>query len=223
MIMSIYDVIFREKRINKDKLLKLGLSVENGVYTLKKGIEPQPMYAQITCDGERFDVKIFDKETSDEYTLHLIDGAEGEFVGCVRAQYESILRELCEGCCDSVTFKRSQSAAVLLYAEKAYGAKPEYLWEDLPDCAVLRRDDTNKWYAVIMRVGGDKFGHDPVCDEVIDLKICPDELDKIVDGKNFFRGYHMNKKHWLTIVLDGSVEDERIFKFLDESFALAKK
>ena len=36
-------------------------------------------------------------------------------------------------------------------------------------------------------------------------------------------GYHMNKKHWFTICLDGSIAIEEIFCRIDESFALAKK
>jgi len=43
------------------------------------------------------------------------------------------------------------------------------------------------------------------------------------DEKSYFPGYHMNKKHWITICLDGSVPIEEIFCRLDESFAFAAK
>jgi predicted DNA-binding protein (MmcQ/YjbR family) len=33
-------------------------------------------------------------------------------------------------------------------------------------------------------------------------------------------GYHMNKKHWNTILVDGSVPDKEIFKWIDHSFDL---
>ena len=36
-------------------------------------------------------------------------------------------------------------------------------------------------------------------------------------------GWHMNKKHWLTVCLDGSVDSKTVLKLLQESFDLAKK
>jgi predicted DNA-binding protein (MmcQ/YjbR family) len=33
-------------------------------------------------------------------------------------------------------------------------------------------------------------------------------------------GYHMNKEHWNTVVLDGSVPDEELRAWIDESYAL---
>lgn len=33
-------------------------------------------------------------------------------------------------------------------------------------------------------------------------------------------GYHMNKKHWNTILVDGSVPDREIFKWIDHSYDL---
>ena len=36
-------------------------------------------------------------------------------------------------------------------------------------------------------------------------------------------GYHMNKKHWNTIILDGSVPDKYIFGWIDHSFELVSK
>lgn len=36
-------------------------------------------------------------------------------------------------------------------------------------------------------------------------------------------GYHMNKKHWNTVALDGSMPDEEIFSMIDDSYALVVK
>lgn len=36
-------------------------------------------------------------------------------------------------------------------------------------------------------------------------------------------GYHMNKKHWNTVVSDGSIPDEEIIEMIDESFQLVLK
>ena len=52
----------------------------------------------------------------------------------------------------------------------------------------------------------------------INLKGIPENIEKIVDNERYFLAYHMNKKHWFTIILDESVEIEEIFKFIDVSF-----
>jgi predicted DNA-binding protein (MmcQ/YjbR family) len=36
-------------------------------------------------------------------------------------------------------------------------------------------------------------------------------------------GYHMNKKHWNTVMIDGSVADDEIFKWIDHSYDIVKK
>jgi predicted DNA-binding protein (MmcQ/YjbR family) len=36
-------------------------------------------------------------------------------------------------------------------------------------------------------------------------------------------GYHMNKKHWNTVLMDGSVPDKEIFSWVDHSYNLIKK
>ena len=59
--------------------------------------------------------------------------------------------------------------------------------------------------------------------EIIDLKAAPDKISSIVDNINYLPGYHMNKKHWLTIKLDGLVPIKTIYSLIDESFNIIKK
>ena len=36
-------------------------------------------------------------------------------------------------------------------------------------------------------------------------------------------GYHMNKKHWNTILVNGSVSDKELFSWIDHSYELVSK
>ena len=36
-------------------------------------------------------------------------------------------------------------------------------------------------------------------------------------------GYHMNKKHWNTIVVDGTLNNKQLKAFIDHSYTLVKK
>ena len=58
-------------------------------------------------------------------------------------------------------------------------------------------------------------------DRVIDLKDLPEDIEERIDGELFFKAYHMNKKHWYTICLDGRVSDEEIGELIDVSYRLA--
>lgn len=81
-----------------------------------------------------------------------------------------------------------------------------------------------KWYAAILTVKVEKLGLTDDCMlEVIDLRGEPEFVARIPDGERFFPGYHMNKKHWFTVLLDGSVPDDEICRLLDESYVLAAK
>lgn len=75
---------------------------------------------------------------------------------------------------------------------------------------------------MVFKVEGKIFalcGIDPF--ESVNLKCDPElavELREQFDAVK--PGYHMNKKHWNTIQLDGSVPDRKIFEWIDHSYAL---
>ena len=106
------------------------------------------------------------------------------------------------------------------YVQKQYGTVPEYLWSKSPDSAVLCHKN-GKWYAVIMRVEKSKLGLDgDGTVDVLEVKCDPEMTGMINQTYGFLPGYHMNKQHWITILLDGSVSEAKILDFLDMSYDL---
>ncbi|MDE7296593.1 MAG: MmcQ/YjbR family DNA-binding protein, partial [Clostridia bacterium] len=99
-----------------------------------------------------------------------------------------------------------------------------HLWAKFPSNAIWRRKDNQKWYGILLLLSKRKLGleGDEIV-EMIDLRIEPSEIDKLVDGKTYFAGYHMNKRSWFTICLDGSVPTQTIFEYIDNSYRLALK
>ena len=60
--------------------------------------------------------------------------------------------------------------------------------------------------------------------ELIDFRENADLIPNLIDKKNYFAAYHMNKKHWLTIKLDDcTLNFDTIKSHIDNSYALAKK
>lgn len=109
---------------------------------------------------------------------------------------------------------------IFQYVKKQYGTIPEYLWKDSPDSAILRADN-GKWYALFMNVEGCKLGVDSNDKKDIMVVKCePDMVNMMIQVKGFLPGYHMNKENWLTVLLDGTVEEAKILDFLDMSYDL---
>lgn len=48
-------------------------------------------------------------------------------------------------------------------------------------------------------------------------------MSATVDYKKYFPGWHMNKRNWYTIILDGSVSIEEIYCRIDKSYQLATR
>ena len=116
--------------------------------------------------------------------------------------------------------KRVDREEIFEYVKKQYGTIPEYLWSSSPDSAVLRHHN-GKWYAVIMNVERSKLGLDgDDTVEIIDVKCDPEMTGMIIQTYGFLPGYHMNKRHWITILLDGTVGESKILNFLDMSYDL---
>lgn len=217
-------MIFKDKTVNLEKLINYGFEKVEGEYVYSTGIFDSQfrLTVKIAQSGE-VQTQLFDLAAEEIYTLHLVSEAKGEFVGRVRAEYQKVLQEIAEKCFDSSIFGGECSKKVIEYARAKYGDELEFLWERYPDAAVLRRKDNQKWYALFMTIPKAKLGLDsgePA--EIIDVRFDVDELPKKVDGIKYFLGYHMNKKHWVTMLLDGSVPIEEILNYLDNSYNLAK-
>lgn len=176
----------------------------------------------IAPDGN-IDTKLTEKAIGDEYVLYKTN-ATGSFVGEVRNAIEAILTQVADQCYNTEIFKSIQAKEIICYVRDKYGDELEFLWEKFPDNAIWRRKDNEKWYGALLTVKASKLGHaDDKLIEILDLRIKTEDIEATVDNKRFFMGYHMNKKHWYTILLDDSIPTEEICRRIDDSYLLAKK
>lgn len=106
------------------------------------------------------------------------------------------------------------------YIRDQYGVEPDFPWENDFVSAVFRHKDNRKWFALIMNVGKDKLGLEG--DGTVDcmnLKIDDPILhDMLIHDKGIIPSYHMNKRHWITVLLDGTVSDNKVFELINVSY-----
>ena len=113
----------------------------------------------------------------------------------------------------------SQRERIMRYMQDTYGTEAEYLWADSPDSAVFRHPASRKWYAIIMRVLPERLGlSGEQTLDVMNVKCSTIMIGSLLSTKGFFPAYHMNKNHWISIVLDGSISDEQIIPLLELSY-----
>lgn len=97
-------------------------------------------------------------------------------------------------------------------------------FEKFPNYVVLRHKDTNKWFGLIMTVEKRKLGiDDNEILDIIDIKADPEIITILTESSGYFPAYHMNKNHWITIVLDGSIEEKQIRKLVKDSYILTSE
>ena len=110
------------------------------------------------------------------------------------------------------------------YLTGTYSCAGEHLFAKYPSFLVFRHTGNRKWFAVIMDIPRKNLG---LTDEgeisVVNLKCDTRLIGSFREEPGIFPGWHMNKAHWVSVALDGTVEDEKIKFLVDMSYELTKK
>ena len=106
------------------------------------------------------------------------------------------------------------------YIRKKYKAEPEYLWRRYPDYVVFRHSDNRKWFGIIMDVPGSRLGLET--EERVDILNVkledPLYADMLTRQKGYFRGYHIARGSWVSVLLDGTVPFEEVCGMIDAGY-----
>ncbi len=218
-----FEELFRNKKVNMEKLIAYGFREKQDGYYYGKNIFDGQFDMEIRIDKTgRADTKMVEKDSGEEYILYKTN-ASGAFVGEVRGLFEETIKEIVSKCYEDAVFKQPQTLRVIDFIQKRYGDEAEYLWKKFPDNAIWRRKDNAKWYGLVLTVPKSKLGFqetEPI--EIMDLRLPPEEMEETLKKEQYYPGWHMNKKHWYTMILDDSVADEELFRRICVSYELAK-
>ena len=104
----------------------------------------------------------------------------------------------------------------------SYFTLPDYPFDEDFETAVFRHSDNRKWFALSMQVSRRKFGLDS--DEVIDvvnLKLPTEMFGSFGAADGVYPAYHMNKLHWISVLLPDAPDD--VVQFLTNASFEATK
>ena len=110
----------------------------------------------------------------------------------------------------------------LAYCRDTWGTEPDYPFEEDFETAVLRHGSNRKWYALVMRVPRRKFGLDSdEMVEVVNLKLPVEMFGSFGASDGVYPAYHMNKLHWISVLLPDAPND--VVQFLTNASFEATK
>ena len=115
-----------------------------------------------------------------------------------------------------------EKSGFLKYCRDSYGTEPDHPFEGDFETAVLRHGGSRKWYALVMRIPRSKFGlgSDELID-VVNLKLPIEMFGSFGIEDGVYPAYHMNKLHWVSVLLPDASDDTVAF-LMDVSFNATK-
>ena len=204
---------------SKEQLLQFGFEEEAEKLIYRKEILDSSFVIEIVFVDSQLLVEVYDLEFAEIYSLFSVDSAVGETVQNIREHVENLLRSIL-GLADQ---SGKISSEVIDYCNK-YGGNHVNPFKKNPDILAFV-NEKNKWYALLSDVEYNKLNKNTDTTtkvKILNLKYPTDNILDIIDNKNIFPAYHMNKKHWISIVLDKNIKLETIKELIDISYSLVK-
>lgn len=221
--MNIENELFKRTKIDFKKLERYGFIKEHDIYKCSKEFMDH-FRADITIDEkDNVSGKVIDIRIDDEYIQFKVKDQVGAFANKVREEYEKILKDIIDNCCEKQNFITEQANKIATLILNEYHDKPEFVWDKFPGYGLFRNPNNKKWYALIANV--DKSKLDKKCFgevEILNVKLDEEKIPDLLKQKGFYPAYHMNKKKWITILLDDTLKDEEIMQYIKESYDLIK-
>ena len=215
--MKIIDI--EKYNFSKEQLNDFGFKEETEKLIYRKEILDSSFLIEISFVDSKLLVEVYDLEFDEVYSLYSVDSAVGETVQNIREHVENLLSSIL-GLADE---SEKISSEVIDYCNK-YGGNHVNPFKKHPDILAFV-NEKNKWYALLSAVEYNKLNKNTDITtkvKILNLKYPTDKILDIIDNQNIFPAYHMNKKHWISIVLDKNIKLETIKELIDISYSLVK-
>ena len=214
--------IFKSYQFNQEKARAYGFVKNGEVWTNSCQILEGDFVMVLSITADNVNFQVFDQETGDLYPQVHMESMTGSFVASVREACLEILYQIRKACFDVQDFICPQTKRIMVQVQEKYGNQLEYLWEKSPDTAVLRHEGNKKWYAVLMKISWDKLekGREDLV-EAVNLK--HDQVADLLSQKGIYPAFHMNKRYWISVVLDDTLSDEMVLELIEKSWNLTTK
>ncbi len=218
--MTIERQTFDKYVIDPAKLREYGFSPSGDKLVYTRPLPQDDMMIVLTYH-EGIEGKILDLTMGEEYLAYRVDDATG-YSATIRRKYLDLLEDIRDKCCQNVYYRSPQARRLIDYIQRTYDVSPEFLWDKFPSFAAFRAS-SGKWFALMGTAPMAKLTLKANSDdkaEVLNVKLDPAVIQSLVAKTGYYPAYHMNKKSWVTVILDDTLSDEELETRIGESFAL---
>lgn len=209
-------------RPNEEALLAYGFIRKGDHFVFEKASSNDPSFLfQITLTKEKLLIDLIDRETKESYAPFSTEGTHGSFVAAFREEGDALIEEILEEAFESHRLRQK----LIAYAREHDDAEITYAWpHQFPRYCTIHEKKNPKWFGLIMNVPYSKLGVSQKGEaEILNVKLDPEEIQKLIDEKTYFPAYHMNKKDWISVLLSLSTPFDEVTRLLEESHQLCLK
>lgn len=223
-MMRLENELFRRLRPNIQRLIEYGFIEQNGIFQYQTRLEDTGMYALITVDNNAVSGSVLDEFTDEEYIAVHTVGKKGNFATKVRTAYLSCLEDIAKNCFEKRMYSSDQANTMHEWminqlhdtADHPFTKSQNSKRTVDNDCTAYKPNDCDKMYALMFTIGKRKL--DKTCDDeyvdAVNIKVEPSKVEDLLQLHGFYPAYHMNKKHWVTAILDDTIKDETLKELL---------
>ena len=223
---------FKRSRPDFRRLTSFGFRNNSGTYDYSEVLPDGQFRAEfsVTESGE-IKGRVIDLETGDEYLPLRLENQIGSFSGHVREMYLDFLGKIDRECFVPVHFIFDQSNRIEARIDREFGVRAEFPWDKYPGNGTFKCSENGKWFAALLTVEFGKLADVEAANphdedetiEAINLKADPDEIPDLIKTPGVCPAYHMNKTHWISVLLDDTLTDDQVFELIRKSYKLASE
>ena len=220
--MTIEERFFAKQQPIFNKLTAAGFEKKNTYYQLARNFMDNQFHAIIRVNGDgKVSGKVIDNGTNEEY-LPLRAIHCGPFAAQVKAAYIEMLKDIATQCFITEPFHSNQANRLAKWISQTFDDQPEFVFKRLPDYAVFRESGSQKWYGLVMNIPRSRLTNKKARAseervDIIDLRCTTDQRSHLLTHQGIHPGYHINKKNWLSVVLDDTIPDHKLFQLVRRS------
>ena len=213
-------LVFEKSRINTARLEAFGfLKTEEG-YEIHIPFHNDEFRAEIrVAKNGTVTGTVIETEMEEEYLPLRVASQTSAFVSTIRQEYYDLLCRIREEAFDDQLFVGAQANRLADMIISRWNDACDHPFEKSRDSVVFRVPGSQRWYGLVMRVERNRIcgGDDSGLVEVLNLKAEDAEQEKLICETGIYPAYHMNKKKWISVLLDDTLRDERIFALIRKS------
>ena len=105
------------------------------------------------------------------------------------------------------------------YIRTHYQAEPVKAFKEDPGIEVFARPDNGKWFAATKNIrcsSVDVAGDGRI--EILNVRLDPRVVGSLRTREGYRPAWHMNRNKWVTVLLDGSVNEDEVHDLIDQAY-----